>query len=167
MNGSSEYLGAPDAVFRAVLGVLGAVQLIDGLYALLAPRSFYEDFPFGRGWVEALPAYNEHLVRDVGALFLATAVVLLAAAWFLGAPAGRDRARLVPGLLGPALRLPLVQPRAVLDRRRDRQRRQPAVHRRRADRAADRDAPSAGRSATVAARRAASDGDGRIDGVPD
>lgn len=63
--------------------MLGAVQAFDGLYALFAPRSFYEDFPFGRGWVEALPAYNEHLVRDVGALFLATALVLLAAAWYL------------------------------------------------------------------------------------
>ena len=48
-----------------------------------APRSFYDDFPFGRGWVEALPAYNEHLVRDVGGLFLATAVVLFAAARFM------------------------------------------------------------------------------------
>ena len=84
MNRSSEHLGAPDYVFRAVLGVLGAIQLTDGLYALFAPRSFYEDFPLGRGWVEALPAYSEHLVRDVGSLFLATAVVLLAAAFFLG-----------------------------------------------------------------------------------
>jgi hypothetical protein len=65
---------------RAALVVLGIVQLLDGLYALLAPRSFFDDFPLGRGWVEALPAYNEHLVRDVGGLFIATAVVLLAAA---------------------------------------------------------------------------------------
>jgi hypothetical protein len=53
---------------RAVLGGLGAVQSIDGLWATFAPRSFYGDFPFGRGWVEALPAYNEHLMRDVGGL---------------------------------------------------------------------------------------------------
>jgi hypothetical protein len=65
---------------RAALIVLGLVQLVDGLYALFAPRSFYDDFPLGRGWVEALPSYSEHLVRDVGGLFLATAVVLLAAA---------------------------------------------------------------------------------------
>jgi hypothetical protein len=65
---------------RAALIVLGVIQLVDGLYALLAPRSFYTDFPLGRGWVEALPSYNEHLVRDVGSLFIATAVVLLAAA---------------------------------------------------------------------------------------
>jgi len=76
-------LGAPRAAFRAILGVLAAVQTVNGFYALLAPRSFYEDFPAGRGWVEALPAYSEHLVRDVGGLFLATAVVLAAAAVWL------------------------------------------------------------------------------------
>jgi alkylhydroperoxidase family enzyme len=66
--------------FRAVLGGLGAVQFVNGLWATFAPRSFYGDFPFGRGWVEALPAYNEHLMRDVGGLFLATGLVLIAAA---------------------------------------------------------------------------------------
>ncbi len=76
-------LGAPRAVVRLVSGLLAAVQLTDGLYALLAPRSFFDDFPLGRGWVEALPAYNEHLTRDVGGLFLATGVVLAAAAVYL------------------------------------------------------------------------------------
>ncbi len=75
--------GLPGPVVRAILGVLGAIQATDGLYALFAPRSFYDDFPLGRGWVEALPAYNEHLVRDVGGLFLATAVMLIAAAVWL------------------------------------------------------------------------------------
>ncbi len=65
--------------FRVVLLGLAAVQLFDGLYALLAPHSFYDDFPLGRGWVQALPAYNEHLTRDVGSLFLATGVLLLIA----------------------------------------------------------------------------------------
>jgi len=64
---------------RATLVQLGAIQAIIGLYALFAPRSFYEDFPFGLNWVEVLPAYNEHLTRDVGGLFLATAVMLIAA----------------------------------------------------------------------------------------
>jgi len=76
-------LGAPRAVTRLILALLAAVQATDGFYALLAPRSFYDDFPVGRGWVEALPAYSEHLVRDVGALFLATAVVFAAAAIWL------------------------------------------------------------------------------------
>ncbi len=65
---------------RAVLVQLGAIQAFLGVYALLWPVSFYEDFPFGRSWVEALPAYNEHLVRDVGGLFLGVGFLLLAVA---------------------------------------------------------------------------------------
>src|SRR3954462_7430227 len=70
-------------VFRAVMIGLGAVQAFNGVWALLAPRSFYDDFPPGRGgWVSALPAYNEHLMRDVGSLFLATGgLMLIAAVW--------------------------------------------------------------------------------------
>ena len=68
---------------RGSLGALGAIQASIGLYALLAPRSFYEDFPVGRGWVEALPAYNEHLLRDVGALFCAIGLLAIAAAWIM------------------------------------------------------------------------------------
>lgn len=50
-----------------------------GLQATLLPRSFFEDFPLGRGWVAATEgAYNEHLVRDVGVLFVS---LVLAAAW--------------------------------------------------------------------------------------
>ena len=64
---------------RFTLIQLGVIQGLLGLYALFFPRSFYEDFPFGRGWVEALPAYNEHLLTDFGGLFLATAVILIAA----------------------------------------------------------------------------------------
>jgi hypothetical protein len=82
----SEQSAVPDrlaGIFRAGLVGLGTLQAVDGLYALIAPRSFYDDFPFGRGWVAALPQYSEHLVRDVGGLFLATAVVLFAAAIYL------------------------------------------------------------------------------------
>jgi hypothetical protein len=71
------------AAIRVALGSIGLIQLVDGLYALFAPSSFYADFPLGRGWVAALPAYNEHLVRDVGSLFLATAFLLLVAAALL------------------------------------------------------------------------------------
>ena len=76
-------LGVSRELSRLILGLLVAIQATDGFYALFAPRSFYDDFPLGRGWVEALPAYNEHLVRDVGSLFLATAVFLAAAAIWL------------------------------------------------------------------------------------
>ena len=51
------------------------------MWALAAPRSFYEDFPgLGYAWVAELPRYSEHLVRDVGSLNLALAVLLLWAA---------------------------------------------------------------------------------------
>jgi hypothetical protein len=55
--------------------MLGAAVV--GFWAVLAPESFYDDFPGGgRSWVNNLEPYNEHLVRDVGALNLGLAVVL-------------------------------------------------------------------------------------------
>jgi hypothetical protein len=66
-------------VFRAALLALGGTQAFLGLYALISPLGFFEDFPLGRGWVAALPSYSEHLVRDVGGLFLLSAGVLIAA----------------------------------------------------------------------------------------
>jgi hypothetical protein len=69
--------------FRVVLYVLGGIQLLNGLWITLSPTSFYDDFPLGRGWVEALPSYNEHLMRDVGGLFLATGLVLVVAGLWL------------------------------------------------------------------------------------
>src|SRR5205085_2906889 len=38
-------------------------------------------FPFLAHWVERLPPYNEHLVTDVGGLYLGFAVFLAWAAW--------------------------------------------------------------------------------------
>ena len=65
-----------------------------------APRSFFEDFPIGRGWISAGDAnYDEHLVRDVGALFLALIVVTLWCAWRRQAMAAVAIAWLVQGLL--------------------------------------------------------------------
>lgn len=68
---------------RVVLVAIGLSQVIDGFYALFDPRGFYNDFPAGRGWVAAYPAYNEHLTRDLGALFLAVGVLLLLASVWL------------------------------------------------------------------------------------
>jgi hypothetical protein len=63
-------------VIRVVLGVLAAVAVMVGMWAALFPASFYSDFPgLGRVWVAADGPFNEHLVRDVGQLFLAMAVV--------------------------------------------------------------------------------------------
>ncbi len=68
-------------VTRIALGYLALVSVQIGVWALLAPQSFYDDFPgFGRAWVSVDGPYNEHLVRDVGALNLALAAVLAVAA---------------------------------------------------------------------------------------
>ena len=65
-----------------ILLAIGAAVI--GFWALFAPQSFYDDFPGGdRGWVSALPPYNEHLVRDVGALNLAVAFMVGAAAYYM------------------------------------------------------------------------------------
>ncbi len=69
---------------RAGLLILASAPLWVGLWALPFPRSFYEDFPLpGRDWVSTLGPYNEHLVRDVGALNLALGVLLVLAAVLL------------------------------------------------------------------------------------
>jgi hypothetical protein len=79
---------------RGGLVTLVVVQGPIGLWALFAPKSFYEDFPLGRGgWVSALGPYNEHLVIDYGSLTLAIVFVLAAAAivmdrWLVLAAAG-------------------------------------------------------------------------------
>ena len=64
---------------RIALGYLIVVALELGVWALLAPQSFYDSFPgLGRAWVSVDGPYNEHLVRDVGALNLAIAALLIA-----------------------------------------------------------------------------------------
>lgn len=62
-------------VLRVGLAFLGASQLAVGVWALLAPESF-----FGFRWVGMGMAYDVHLVADYGALSVATSVVLLVAA---------------------------------------------------------------------------------------
>ena len=83
-----EVEGAPlgRVLAMVVLGllILAATQALVGVWALPAPRAFYNGFPLpGHPWVALLPPYNEHLVRDVGAFNLALTVVLVAAAWTL------------------------------------------------------------------------------------
>jgi hypothetical protein len=71
-------------VIRAGLVFLAVVQGLAGLVQLFAPRFFYEDIPTSATpWVSLLPPYNEHLMRDVGALTLAYVLVLAAAAIWL------------------------------------------------------------------------------------
>ncbi|MGY1823095.1 hypothetical protein [Geodermatophilus sp. SYSU D00079] len=68
---------------RAVAGLLAWFAffgLAVGAWQVLAPASFFRDFPgFGRHWVDVDGPYNEHLLRDVGQGNLAVGVVALVA----------------------------------------------------------------------------------------
>lgn len=71
---------------RFGLGYLTLANVQVGAWALFAPRSFYDGFPgLGRGWISVDGPYNEHLIRDFGALSLALAFVLLMSAISLNA----------------------------------------------------------------------------------
>ncbi|MCP3804016.1 hypothetical protein NLX83_32575 [Allokutzneria sp. A3M-2-11 16] len=63
-------------MIRAGLIFLAVGQGLAGATQLFLPRVFYEHGP----WVSMLPPYNEHLMRDVGALTLAYVFVLVVAA---------------------------------------------------------------------------------------
>lgn len=65
---------------RIALGLLFLDTALIGLTATFAPRDFYDDFPFVADWVDLLPPYNEHLVTDVGGLYLGFAVLFAWAA---------------------------------------------------------------------------------------
>jgi hypothetical protein len=67
-------------IARAALWITAASAAGVGLVAAFAPRTFYDDFPYVGHWVDRLPPYNEHLVTDVGALYLGFALVLAWAA---------------------------------------------------------------------------------------
>jgi len=71
------------AIARLALAYLGAAAALIGLTAAFAPRAFYDDFPFIAHWVDLLPPYNEHLVTDVGGLYLGFAVLFAWAGWTL------------------------------------------------------------------------------------
>jgi hypothetical protein len=80
-TGNRRLTGRRRVLASLSLGLLALSQVIIGGWALFAPVSFYAGFPAaGHAWVALLPPYNEHLVRDVGALSLALAVVLVVAA---------------------------------------------------------------------------------------
>jgi nucleoside-diphosphate-sugar epimerase len=132
-------------VQRVLLWILAVSGLAVGIQALFMPSSFFEDFPFGRGWVATEPPYNEHLIRDVGAFYLALTAVtfvalairsllatrLVALGWFVFSVAHgyyhlnhlsgidtADAVGIVVGTAGPAVLafVLLVLPRAELDR---------------------------------------------------
>ncbi len=57
---------------RCIAGALATSAAYVGIWAMAWPHSFYTTFPgFGQAWVAPLGAFNEHLVRDVGGLYVA------------------------------------------------------------------------------------------------
>ena len=75
------------------LAILALSALGLGVYATFFPRAFFDDFPSGRGWVAADGPFNEHLVRDFGALnlglgFVALLATLVGGRWLVIAAGG-------------------------------------------------------------------------------
>jgi hypothetical protein len=64
---------------RTMLGLLIANGLFH-IWGYFAPKTWYETFPgFGDGWLTRLGPYNEHLVVDTAAMFLAMTVLTVIA----------------------------------------------------------------------------------------
>jgi hypothetical protein len=60
------------------------ISVVSGVWALFWPVHFYDTFPLpGHPWQAFHPAYNEHLVRDFGALNLVMALLFGVAAYTL------------------------------------------------------------------------------------
>jgi hypothetical protein len=65
------------------LVAFGLVNLIWGGWAYADPAGFFSDFPGpGRGWTVAYPPYNQHLVADLGSMFLTLGVLLVLGGWW-------------------------------------------------------------------------------------
>lgn len=75
---------------RLILLATAAIGLFVGVWAAIWPDGFYAAFPgFGRIWIAIDGPFNEHLIRDVGALYLALAAASVAAAFSRTPDAGR------------------------------------------------------------------------------
>ncbi len=85
---------------RIAVGCIALFMTWTAVQAAFFPRSFFDDFPFGRGWIAAEGgAYDEHLVRDVGVLFLALIIISVWSAWTGQGLAAVAVAWLVQGVL--------------------------------------------------------------------
>jgi hypothetical protein len=75
---------------RTMLGILVLLALFVGLWAAAFPHSFYSSFPgWGLTWISTDGPFNEHLIRDVGGLYLGFGAAALAAGISRGAGPGR------------------------------------------------------------------------------
>ena len=68
-------------ITRVLLVLFGLVEAVVGIWPLVSPTGFYQDFPgFRTGWVAMDGPFNEHLLRDFGGLNLGLAALLIGAA---------------------------------------------------------------------------------------
>src|SRR5665213_1057837 len=75
---------------RILLGILVLLAAFVGLWAAAFPHAFYSSFPgFGLTWISTDGPFNEHLIRDVGGLYLGFGAAALAAAISRSAIPGR------------------------------------------------------------------------------
>jgi hypothetical protein len=70
-----------ELVLRVALAYLAVPQLLIGVWGVLDPKGWFENFPGigGSHWVAADPPYNQHLATDATSGFLAVGVVLAVA----------------------------------------------------------------------------------------
>ena len=75
---------------RILLGLSVALALYVGLWAAAFPDSFYSSFPgLGLHWVASDGPFDEHLIRDVGGLYLGLGAASLAAIFSASATLAR------------------------------------------------------------------------------
>ena len=75
---------------RALLALTVIIGLYVGVWAQFFPHVFYESFPgFGLRWISVHGAENEHLIRDVGSLYLALTAISIAGFFSRTAATGR------------------------------------------------------------------------------
>jgi hypothetical protein len=75
---------------RSALLLLALVAAFVGGWATLSPDGFYQSFPgFGLHWVAQDGPFNEHLIRDVGGLYLGLGAASVAAVFARTATASR------------------------------------------------------------------------------
>lgn len=64
------------SIARGIALALAASAAYVGIWAMVWPHSFFTTFPgLGQAWVSPLGPFNEHLVRDVGGLYVALLVL--------------------------------------------------------------------------------------------
>jgi hypothetical protein len=75
---------------RILLGLLAIIGAFVGLWAAAFPQAFYLSFPgLGLHWISSDGPFNEHLIRDVGGLYLGFAAAAIAAIVSRSAVPGR------------------------------------------------------------------------------